>query len=205
MANTPVLGGLTVAQAAGLRPRIRPAGLAPQQDAPDPVPEEAAVQTPAAPTGLQLAPEIAAAVLAAANRPNPIVNPTAQAVAVSERPDTRPRNMARIVERAAAAQQRAAAQAPAVPRTATVAPSGPTAGSVARNATLENAINLRQINLIGIFGGSNDRRALVRLSNGRIVRVAVGDRLDGGRVTAISAAALSYTKRGRAVTLQVAG
>ena len=78
-------------------------------------------------------------------------------------------------------------------------------GAVAQNATLDNAINLRDVNLIGIYGGSSDRRALVRLGNGRYVRVTVGDRLDGGRVTAISAGALSYTKSGRALTLEVAG
>jgi len=177
-ANTPVLGALTADQAAGFRPRTRPAGLAPPPE-PEPQPE----------------PE---------PRPNPIVNPTAQAVPVSSRPDTRPRNMARIVERANQATQRAATQVAAVaPRT--VAPSGPTGSAVARNATLDNAINLREVNLIGIYGGSNDRRALVRLANGRYVRVTVGDRLDGGRVAAISSGALRYTKRGREITLEVAG
>lgn len=207
-ANTPVLGALTIDQAAGFRPRTRPAGLAPAPTpTPDPEPDEAAVEpalAPAAPVGLQIAPEIAAAVQAAANRPNPIVNPTAQAVPRSSRPDTRPRNMDRIVARAAQTQQRAATQVAAVaPRT--VAPSGPTAGSVAQAATLDNAINLREVNLIGIYGGSGDRRALIRMGNGRYLRVTVGDRLDGGRVTAISASALSYTKRGRAITLQVPG
>jgi type IV pilus biogenesis protein PilP len=112
--------------------------------------------------------------------------------------------MDRIVARAAQAQQRAATQvAAAAPRA--VAPSGPTGGTVAQTATLEGAINLREINLIGIYGGSGDRRALVRLGNGRYQRVTVGDNLDGGRVSAISANALSYTKRGRSITLQVPG
>jgi len=112
--------------------------------------------------------------------------------------------MARIVARANQAQERAAAQVASVAPRA-VAPAGPTGGAVAQNATLDNAINLRDVNLIGIYGGSSDRRALVRLGNGRYVRVTVGDRLDGGRVTAISAGALSYTKSGRALTLEVAG
>lgn len=206
VANAPVLGALTVAQASAFRPRTRPAGLAPPQDLtpepdPDPAPQNAAAP---APTGLQIAPEIAAAVQAAANRPNPIVNPTALAVPTSSRPDPRPRNMDRIVARANQAQERAAAQVASVAPSA-VAPSGPTGSAVAQNATLDNAMNLRDVNLIGIYGGSSDRRALVRLANGRYVRVTVGDRLDGGRVTAISAGALSYTKRGRALTLQVAG
>ncbi|AGI70960.1 hypothetical protein OA238_c07410 [Octadecabacter arcticus 238] len=211
-ANTPVLGALTVAQATAFRPRTRPAGLAPAQTpVPDPIPkvaQEVAVAPPtaAAPTGLQISPEIAAAVLAASNRPNPIVNPTALAVPVSSRPDLRPRNMARIVARANDARARAATQvATAAVAPQTVTPSGPTGGSVAQAATLDNAINLSEINLIGIYGGSGDRRALVRMGNGRYVRVTVGDQLDGGRVTAISAEALNYSKRGRAITLRVAG
>ena len=36
--------------------------------------------------------------------------------------------------------------------------------------------------MIGVFGSSSDRRALVRTSGGRFVRVKVGDRLDGGKV-----------------------
>jgi len=205
-ANTSILGALTVAQATAFRPRARPTGLAPAQTPdPDPIPEETvAPPTPAAPTGLQISPEIAAAVLVAANRPNPIVNPTALAVPISSRPDLRPRNMARIVALANDARARAATQVAAVaPRTVTQ--SGPTGGSVAQAATLDNAINLREVNLIGIYGGSSDRRALVRMGNGRYVRVTVGDQLDGGRVTAISAEALNYTKRGRAITLRVAG
>ena len=141
---------------------------------------------------------------AAANRPNPIVNPTAQAVASSGRPDTRPRNMARIVARAQANQERSATRVAVVaPRTVT--PSGVTSGSVAQNATLENAINLRELNLIGIYGSADNRSATVRLGNGRFQRLTVGDRVDGGRVTAISVDTLSYTKGGRTHTLQVPG
>ena len=43
----------------------------------------------------------------------------------------------------------------------------------------------------------------IRLSNGRYVRVSVGDSLDGGQVAAISDSALNYVKRGRTVTLQI--
>ncbi|MDB4053937.1 hypothetical protein N9499_08450 [Octadecabacter sp.] len=129
VANAPVLGALTASQASDFRPRTRPAGLAPAP-APKPDPEPAPAPQDAAapaPTGLQISPEIAAAVQAAANRPNPIVNPTALAVPTSSRPDTRPRNMARIVARANQAQERAAAQVASVAPRA-VAPSGPTGG-----------------------------------------------------------------------------
>lgn len=57
------------------------------------------------------------------------------------------------------------------------------------------------MNLIGVYGKPSSRRALVRMSNGRYVKVQVGDRLDGGRVQAIGESELSYTKGGRSVTL----
>lgn len=84
-----------------------------------------------------------------------------------------------------------------------VAPNGPIPGGVATNATLEQAIDLREVNLIGVFGRPNDRRALVRLANGRYVRVGVGDSLDGGQVAAIGDNALNYVKRGRTITIAI--
>ncbi|MEL6960523.1 MAG: hypothetical protein AAGL89_16385 [Pseudomonadota bacterium] len=204
LSNTPVLGNLTARDAAAFRPQLRPSGLAPEPQS-EVAPEQPEITVTETANGLQLAPEIAAAVEAAQNRPDPAATATAQAVALSIRPDSRPRNMDRIVSRAqeaAAAQQQAAAQQVAA---VAVAPSGPVSNAVAQNATLEGAINLRDVNLIGIYGSDSDRRALVRLGNGRFVRVTVGDRLDGGRVSGISANALSYTKQGRTITLRVAG
>ena len=62
---------------------------------------------------------------------------------------------------------------------------------------------LGKVNLIGVYGSSSDRRALVRLSNGKYVKVQVGDKLDGGQVAAISDDALRYVKRGKNVVLEV--
>ncbi|MHA6325805.1 hypothetical protein [Roseivivax sp. CAU 1753] len=140
------------------------------------------------------------------------ITATAQAVAISERPSSRPANMERLVAAAQAQQAAAQAQAPraqtASASTApapvaarTVAPSIPSNTSVSKAATESNAINLRKINLIGVYGQPSSRRALVRLSNGRYVKVGVGDRLDGGRVSAIGEDQLRYTKGGRNVTL----
>ena len=74
---------------------------------------------------------------------------------------------------------------------------------VVANATLEDAINLRKINVIGIYGSSSKRRALVRMITGRRVMVEVGDRLDGGRVAAITDSELRYVKGGRNVVLKI--
>ncbi|MCE0503758.1 hypothetical protein LR948_00170 [Roseivivax sp. GX 12232] len=132
---------------------------------------------------------------------------TAQAVETSNRPSGRPGNIAAIV--AAVEASRAAAPAPAqaqqvaqaAPRT--VAPSVPSNTSVSRAATEENALNLRRINLIGVYGNESNRQALVRLGNGRYVKVGVGDRLDGGRVSAIGESQLRYVKGGRNMTLEM--
>jgi hypothetical protein len=138
--------------------------------------------------------------------------PSALAAAISLRPETRPRNFDRLVARATPTPP-AAAPAQTDPaqtdtRTASVAPravapSIPSTASVAREATLRNAINLRQVNLIGVYGTPSNRRALVRLSNGRYEKVAVGDRFDGGRVLAIGDAELRYQKGGRNVVLKM--
>lgn len=127
---------------------------------------------------------------------------TDQAVRRSLVPVGRPRNMAAIVDNAdrslvpAEPVQTAAAVAPR-----TVAPQVPSSASVARAATATNAINLKKINLIGVYGTADNRRALVRLANGKYQKVKVGDRLDGGRVTAIGEEALRYTKGNRNLTL----
>jgi hypothetical protein len=97
-----------------------------------------------------------------------------------------------------------AAAARATPEPApAIAPSGPTSNSVARQATLRGAIDLTEVNLIGVYGQPSDRRALVRLANGRYRKVKVGDRIDGGRVLAIGDDTLRYQKGGRNLTLNM--
>ncbi|NOD45944.1 MULTISPECIES: hypothetical protein [unclassified Ruegeria] len=85
----------------------------------------------------------------------------------------------------------------------TVAPKIPSTASVARQATIDNAINLRRLNLIGVYGTPANRRALVRLPSGRYKKLKVGDRIDGGKVIAISDSELRYQKKGRNVTLSM--
>lgn len=139
--------------------------------------------------------------------PPPPVDPFASAselaVASALEPRIRPGNMARIVEQARAAQP--TQRATAVPVTAatirTVAPAGAVNGTVATRATQEGVLALNRTALIGVFGSSSNRRALVRLANGSIVRVSIGDRLDGGRVAAIGTSDLTYTRSGRSIRL----
>ena len=74
---------------------------------------------------------------------------------------------------------------------------------VASESTIKDGINLRKINVIGIYGSGSKRRALVRTITGRRIMVEVGDRLDGGRVAAISDSELRYVKGGRNVVLKI--
>jgi type IV pilus biogenesis protein PilP len=210
----------------GPSPVLRPAGLAPEgatstpDDALPPEAEDAAPVDPEA----ALAQTLASIVEGAGD---PLATATPLAVAAARRPDSRPSNFARVVQqqterlaRATAAAQQPTAQQQTAPASlgtpeesaeteaedvavAAAAPSGDVPRSVSDAATMENAMSLREINLIGVYGTPNDRRALVRLENGRYVRVSVGDSLDGGQVSAISDSALNYVRRGRTVTLEI--
>lgn len=146
----------------------------------------------------------------------------ASGMASSLVPDARPSDFAARVASLRAARTQARAEAPSgsrgsapsaslaavappapAPEVRETAPSIPTTASVARQATLENALPLNRINLIGVYGTPNSRRALIRLASGRYVKVEVGDRVDGGRVAAIGEASVQYTKGGRNITLEM--
>ena len=126
------------------------------------------------------------------------------AVERSGRPSARPADLA-VSAAAAAPQAPAATQAAAPqPEPAVVRDTGPqlpTRASVARAATVEDAISLRKVNLIGVYGTKTKRRALVRLGNGRFLKVKVGDRMDGGVVRAISEDALQYQKGNKQIVI----
>ena len=192
-----VNGGLSRSELAQLRPRLRPAveQAVAQRDV-DPATENAQSDAAAAATSLAgLAPRAGGIVIEGPTNP--------QAVTASVRPDGRPKNFARIVKRAKANQStdqgtRVASVAPKV-----VVPKIPSSASVAKSATVKNAINLRNVNLIGVYGKPSSRRALVRLSNGRYQKVQVGDRIDGGRVSAIGDNELRYKKGSRNLTLKM--
>ena len=174
-----------------LRPRLRPQGLAPAEDpgTPDITDILADIQTDDGTLRFD--------------------NSTSLAVVLSTRPVGRPSNFSNVVAAATARRQtQPAAPAPAAPVVAAAPPpppqnSNPVPGGVARAATQEGAIRLRDINLIGVYGRPNARRALVRLGNGRYVRVEVGSELDGGEVSAIGDSALNYVKRGRTYALEL--
>ncbi len=225
----PTPGGVGLA---GLQPDAEAAPLVETQEAalgsttpigPRPQPRPSGLVPPPPPADLPSNPDITSVIASIAEEAaaEPFIDMTPRAVSASRRPDTRPRNFATVVANARQqeANRQAAAAAAATPQQQpqqaapqqTSAPvniprnTGPVPGGVARAATQEEAIGLREINLIGVYGRPNNRRALVRLPNGSFVRVEIGSSLDGGQVTAIGDNALNYVKRGRTYALQVPG
>lgn len=183
------LGGRSRDELGRLRPRLRPQRLQ----------EAVAAALAAAQTATQTAEEPPA---------DDTTSATAQAVAVALVPKSRPRELSTT----ARSSDRASLGIPdntgdnggdAEPEPASVAPSIPSSASVARQATLENEINLRQLNLIGVYGTAANRRALIRLPSGRYKKVKVGDSVDGGKVVAIGDTELRYQKGGRNLTLKI--
>lgn len=195
------LGGRSLPELANIRPKQRPVS--------------AQVQAQAIARALLEVENADAASVEAA-----LAAATRQAVSISKRAQQRPRGFEAIVQAARATPQAAPsaqvqtasastasvaarASGPAVARSSRVNPTGPVSGRVARAATENNAIALGNVALVGVFGTSSNRRALVRMPNGRFKKVSIGDRVDGGRVAAIDGNSLRYTKGGRSVTLQM--
>lgn len=182
------LGGRTRAELADMAPRVRP-------DSEVPPPAEGTVTGPG-----RLA---SATALAPASVRSPRLRPAALAAVAPSRssvPITPPAP--------ASAPPAQVVSAPASAPAQVAAPTGPiipSRASVARQATEEDVLPLNRMNLIGVYGAGGERRALVRLANGRYVKVEAGDELDGGRVAAIGERSLTYVKRGKSVQLDLPG
>lgn len=204
-AERSALGGLTRAELMTVRPKLRPTAIVAAYEAEQ----------------IRAAADAAAAAAAAASTaglatPAPTPNDT---VATSIKPKLRPQdlgvqpdaanprtgnplNSGSTFSREEIEDEEGETRvASAGPRT--VQPKVPSQANVAKAATEKNAINLGQVNLIGVYGTPQSRRALIRLANGRFQKVQVGDRVDGGRVVAISDGELRYQKGGRNVTLKM--
>ncbi len=79
----------------------------------------------------------------------------------------------------------------------------PTVASVQKAATIENAIPKRGMALIGVYGTSSKRQALVRLRSGKFVKVGTGDTVGGFKVSAISSDAIRMRRNGRDTILEL--
>lgn len=126
------------------------------------------------------------------------------AIAAAQAEKERQEAAAKAAKEAERAEQAAArSRGPAVPRSQRIKPNATTPAAVASRATTKNAVSLSRVALIGVYGTSSQRRALVRLPSGKYIKVKVGDRIDGGRVAAIGSSDLRYSKGGRTVTLKM--
>lgn len=188
---------------AGLRPRGRPEDLGERferQQLGGRSKEELAVLRPKLrPESLQAKPQVdeTPTALAVVRVPRPKVRPSGLAAQAARAPSGNTSNLGST----AAVNQSNDEAGSFTPKT--VAPKIPSTASVARQATIDNAINLRRLNLIGVYGTPANRRALVRLPSGRYKKLKVGDRIDGGKVIAISDTELRYQKKGRNLTLSM--
>ena len=198
-----VLGGLTRTELAAFMPVVRP------EDLPEPpaAQEESVIGVIA---GNEYAPDVSplparkpANIQEIAARSTPTPAPTINAdnaVAaalgtIAYEPNTKPAATETSSKPAPADEEGEEAEV------ASVAPSIPTSASVAKQATVKNAIKLGEITLIGVYGSASQRRALVRLPSGKYSKVKVGDRLDGGKVVAIGDSQLQYQKKSKTYTL----
>jgi len=135
------------------------------------------------------------------------LNDTPQIVALVERPVLRPASLKRQAARILANRNSVAAKVAKkqAPKAATPSASLklPTKASVARAATIKDGISLGEVSLIGIFGKSSSRRALVRTPDGDVVRVKTGDRVRGWSVAAIGKSAVRMARSGKTRTLRL--
>jgi type IV pilus biogenesis protein PilP len=140
--------------------------------------------------------------------PSEIAVAVQQAVLDVARPKARPRNLKRIVARTKAAEktnQQNVQTASLTPATAvnTSKPSAPTAVNVQKEATERSGFSKRRMSLIGVYGSSSNRRALVRLPSGRYVKVKPGQKLSGWKVSAIGESSIRITKGNRNEVLRL--
>ncbi|MBU3029520.1 hypothetical protein [Paracoccus marinaquae] len=89
------------------------------------------------------------------------------------------------------------------PEVAAKIPEGRGQGSAATAATVADGITLNRTQIIGTVGAGKASRALVRLSNGRIITLRLGDRINGGTITGIGNSRITYVKGGRPQELSV--
>jgi len=79
----------------------------------------------------------------------------------------------------------------------------PTSANVARTATIENGINLRETSLIGVFGIPGSYRAMLRQRGGKYQMLEVGDKIDGWTIVAIAESEVRLKKGGKTKTLKL--
>ncbi|MEM8571851.1 MAG: pilus assembly protein PilP [Pseudomonadota bacterium] len=139
---------------------------------------------------------------------------TARAEADPDATRPKPRDIAALALARTQRAQAAARSAPTAPRASTPAPAPAAAVATAAAASATEAapqrttreitgFSARDLSLVGIFGKSEKRRALIRLPNGQVRRVHAGDRFEGGRILTVGADSVRFRARGRETVLRM--
>lgn len=184
----------------------RPGADAPRPGAPDatakapPKPEDAPVEVAEAPVAGEDAagPGALLAAPAPTARPKPpeepaateapaIVEASEQAALAAPTPRARP-SWIKPKPRALAARNAEIIISPALGR--------PTRASVGRYATVSDALPLEHTSMLGVFGKPGKRRAILRMPDGEVRRVAKGENVDGWTVTGIEATSMRLSRGG---------
>ncbi|MGR3615169.1 MAG: hypothetical protein ACU0BB_03915 [Paracoccaceae bacterium] len=72
-------------------------------------------------------------------------------------------------------------------------------------ATQPGAINPGGFTLLGVFGGKEDMRAMVRFAGGRISEIQAGSRIPAGTVAAVDKDGLMVLQNGEARRMAIPG
>ena len=115
------------------------------------------------------------------------MSPTENAVASAPPPRLRPSSI-KPRPTALAATGAKTVRAPSRGR-----PAGP---GVSNAATLRQVMELGETSLLGVFGKSDSRKALIRFPDGKVVRVGAGQVIDGWVVNSIGATSMKLSRGG---------
>lgn len=121
--------------------------------------------------------------------------------------EARARAQAEAEAQAAAARQQryAPPEAENEPDVAAAIPDGRTPTTAGNAATVKDGIQINRTQIIGTIGAGKASRALVRLSNGRVLTLRLGDKINGGTITDIGDSRITFVKAGQAQALSVLG
>lgn len=197
-------GDATDREPGGAGSLVAPPGAgAPRPGAPDatakapPKPEAAPVEVAEAPVAGEDAAGPGALLAAPAPTPRPkpaeepetpaIVEASEHAALAAPTPRARP-SWIKPKPRALAARNAEIIISPALGR--------PTRASVGRYATVRDALPLEHTSMLGVFGKPGKRRAILRMPDGEVRRVAKGENVDGWTVTGIEATSMRLSRGG---------
>jgi type IV pilus biogenesis protein PilP len=130
-----------------------------------------------------------------------------QAVKDVARPRVRPKSLRNTVAKAKAqpkaAKVQTASLTPAIARGTSKPSTKASPANIQKEATENAGFSKRRMSLIGVYGTSSSRRALVRMPSGRYVKVKRGQNISGWKVSAIGEKTVRITKGSRNQVLRL--